>query len=360
MPPGPYKPVAIKMPAPLNDPSFDAFRKELAQVAEKKDRAALAKLVAQHFFWVPEEKDLADKSKPPIENLAKALSLDGADAFGWEALAAYAADGTTMPDPQRRGVICAPAEPEFDEKAADDLANMTHTDAADWAFPIRDGIEVRSEAKQDAPVVDKLGLYLVRVLADESPANAVMAAFLKVVTSSGKVGYVPVEAVLPIGGEQLCYVKEGGAGRSRASSVASPTNSATGRGGRLQPRESLDLTPAELRALRHRLRVRPRRRLLVSRAVLPPAHAGACIGAGLPLSDLPAGGSGDRPPPCSLEPRIARRSDERARPRRMPPSARICYNRRVEVYCVIRHRCARNLRRMGDGGRPNGALELNP
>ena len=96
MPPGPYKPVAIKMPAPLNDPSFDAFRKELAQVAEKKDRAALAKLVAPHFFWIPEEKDLADKSKPPIENLAKALSLNGADAFGWEALAAYAADATTM------------------------------------------------------------------------------------------------------------------------------------------------------------------------------------------------------------------------------------------------------------------------
>ena len=72
VPPGPYKPVAIKIPAPLNDPSFDAFRKELAQVAEKKDRAALAKLVAARFFWVPEEKDLADKSKPPIENLAKA------------------------------------------------------------------------------------------------------------------------------------------------------------------------------------------------------------------------------------------------------------------------------------------------
>ncbi|MEA2955195.1 MAG: hypothetical protein QOJ58_692, partial [Alphaproteobacteria bacterium] len=210
VPPGPYKPVAIKMPAALNDPSFDAFRKELAQVADKKDRAALAKLVAPHFFWIPEEKDLADKSKPAIDNIAKALSLNGADAFGWEALAAYAADGTTMPDPQRRGVICAPAEPEFDEKAADELANLTHTDAADWAFPIRNGIEVRSGAKQDAPVVDKLGLHLVRVLADESPANAVTAAFLKVVTPSGKVGYVPVEAVLPIGGEQLCYVKEGG------------------------------------------------------------------------------------------------------------------------------------------------------
>src|SRR4029077_6096632 len=129
---------------------------------------------------------------------------------GGEARAASAPHGPPLPERRRRGVICAPAEPEFDEKAADELANLTHTDAADWAFPIRNGIEVRSGAKQDAPVGDKLGPHLVRVLADDSPANAVTAAFLKVVTPSGKVGYVPVETVLQIGGEQLCYVKEGG------------------------------------------------------------------------------------------------------------------------------------------------------
>jgi hypothetical protein len=67
---------------------------------------------------------------------------------------------------------------------------------------------VRSTVKQDAPVVDKLGLYLVRVLADDSPANAVLATSAKVMTPSGKVGYVPIDAILPIGGEQLCYIKE--------------------------------------------------------------------------------------------------------------------------------------------------------
>ena len=208
---GPYKPVAITLPPALNDPSFDAFRKQLGQIAEKKDRAALARLVAAHFFWIPEDKDIADKRKSAIDNLVKALGLDGADGFGWEALAAYAAEATATPDPQRQGVFCAPAEPSFDEKAADELANTTHTDAADWAFPIRDGIEVRAAAKPDAAVVDKLGLYLVRVLADELPANAVMATFLKVMTPSGKVGYVPFDAILPIGGEQLCYVREAGA-----------------------------------------------------------------------------------------------------------------------------------------------------
>jgi hypothetical protein len=206
--PGPYKPVAITLPPALNDPSFGAFRQQLAEIAKKKDRAALARLVATNFFWVPDEKDIADKRKSPIDNLAKAISLDGTDAFGWEALTAYAAETTVMSDPQRKGVFCAPAEPIFDEKAADQLANATHTEASDWAFPTRDGIEVRAAAKQDAPVVDKLGLYLVRVLSDDSPANAVLATFLKVMTASGKVGYVPVDAVLPIGGEQLCYIKD--------------------------------------------------------------------------------------------------------------------------------------------------------
>jgi hypothetical protein len=206
---GPYKPVAITLPPAVNDPSFEAFRKQLAEIASKKDRAALARLVAANFFWVPEDKDIADKSKSPIDNLAIALSLDAADGFGWETLADYAAEATTMADPQRKGVFCAPTEPVFDERAAVELTNATHTDPADWAFPIRDGIEVRAAAKQDAAVVDKLGLYLVRVLPDDSPANAVLATFYKVLTAAGKAGYVPIDTVLPISGDQLCYLKDG-------------------------------------------------------------------------------------------------------------------------------------------------------
>ena len=205
---GPYKPVVITLPPAVNDPTFDTFRQRLGEIAQKKDRAALARLVAANFFWIPEDTDLADKRKSGIDNLSKALGLDGADAIGWDALAAYAAESSAMADPQRKGVFCAPAEPVFDEKAADELANATHTDAADWVFPLRDGVEVREAAKQDAPVVDKLGLYLVRVLGDDSPANAVYASFVKVMLPSGKTGYVAVETVLPIGGEQLCYIKD--------------------------------------------------------------------------------------------------------------------------------------------------------
>jgi hypothetical protein len=202
---GPYKPVPITLPQAMNDPSFDDFRKQLAEIARKKDRARLAPLVANIFFWVPEDADIADRKLPAIDNLVKALGLDDANEVGWDTLAAYATDSSTMAHPQLTGVFCTPAEAGFDDNAADELAKATQTDATDWVFPTRDGIEVRSAAKQNAPVVEKLGLYLVRVLPDDSP---VLTDFAKVLTPSGKVGFVPVESVVPVGGEQLCYVKD--------------------------------------------------------------------------------------------------------------------------------------------------------
>ena len=112
-----------------------------------------------------------------------------------------------MADPQHNGLVCSPGEASFDEVAADELVDATQTDATDWVFPIRDGVEVRSGDRQDAAVIETLGLYLVRVIPDDPPANAVLSV-IKVLTPSGKVGFVPLDSVLPIGGEQMCYVKE--------------------------------------------------------------------------------------------------------------------------------------------------------
>src|SRR6478736_4275828 len=96
---GPYKPVPVLLPETLTDPEFDAFRKQMAEIAQKKDRAALAGLVAASFFWVPEDTDIADKNASPIDNLTRALGLDGTDAVGWDALAAYALEAGAMADP---------------------------------------------------------------------------------------------------------------------------------------------------------------------------------------------------------------------------------------------------------------------
>jgi hypothetical protein len=207
----PYKPLTVTPPAPLNDATFQAFRQQLADVAAKKDRAELAKMiVAQGFFWL-QDKDVANKSKPGIDNLAKAVDLDAKDGSGWETLTGYAADPTGEELPDHKGVICAPADPTIDPKAFEALGKATQTDPSEWGYPLQDGVEVRSAAKPDASVVEKLGLYLIRVLPDSTPPQDPNApAFLHVALPDGKTGFVGADSIAPLGGDQMCYTKDGG------------------------------------------------------------------------------------------------------------------------------------------------------
>ncbi len=210
MPPvKPYQAVTVTPPGHYDDASFVAFRKQLADVIEHKDRAALAKLVvAQGFFWM-QDKDLADKRKSGIANLAMAIDLDAKDGSGWEALAGYASDPTGAQVPDRPGVICAPADPNIDPKAFEALVQATQTEPPEWAYPITDGVDMRSAPKPNAPVVEKLGLTLVRVLPDSAPPqDPNEPAFLHVAAPSGKAGFVLAESFAGLGGDQMCYAKD--------------------------------------------------------------------------------------------------------------------------------------------------------
>jgi len=206
-----YKPVAVSAPAQVSDPNFAAFRKSMADAAGHKDRAALAKLVAaKDFFWM-QDKDLADKQKSGIDNLAKAIDLDNKDGSGWEIVAAFAADPTGAEVPDQKGIICAPAGPNLDQKAVEELATTTQTDMGDWAYPSKDGIEVHASTQPNSPVVEKLGMFLVRVLPDTAPpSDANAPPLLHVALPSGKTGFVAADGLLPLGQDQMCYAKEGG------------------------------------------------------------------------------------------------------------------------------------------------------
>jgi hypothetical protein len=213
-PPAPVKPypaVAVTPPAPLNDPSFVAFRKQLLDAAQQKDRAALAKLViAQGFFWM-QDKDLADKRKSGIANLASAIALDAPDGAGWRVLAGFADEPSAEEAQQQKGLFCAPGDPAVDPKAIETLAKDTGTEPFEWAYPIKTGVEVHAAAKPNSPVVDKLGMTLVRVLPDsEQPANPNDPFLVHVATPSGKTGFVISQALSPLAGDQICYVKEAG------------------------------------------------------------------------------------------------------------------------------------------------------
>ena len=206
--PEPYKPVAVKVPQAINDPTLDAIRKQLGEVAQHKDRAALAKLVVgQGFFWIGEKGDRADKRKTGIDNLAAALGLKNKDGAGWDMLASFADDPTGAALPSRKDAVCAPADPAFDSKAFNDLVTSTKTDAGDWGYPVSADVEVRATPQANAPVIEKLGPVFVRIAAENASSAP---TFLRVVTPSGKTGFVSADSVAPIGNDQLCYVKEGG------------------------------------------------------------------------------------------------------------------------------------------------------
>jgi hypothetical protein len=204
----PYTPIAVKVAPPVSDPSFAPFRKQLGDIAAKKDRGALARLVvAKDFFWDTDAGDKADKKKSGLDNLGNALGgLSGPDAAGWETLESAAGETTLEPSSDKKDVMCAPAMPQFDEQAFEKIVQDTGSEPGEWGFPVAEGVEVRSAAAANAPAIERLATVLVRVLPDEAATQE--APFVRVATPTGKIGYVPLDAIAALASDQVCYLKD--------------------------------------------------------------------------------------------------------------------------------------------------------
>jgi hypothetical protein len=214
-PPQPYREIAVRLPQPASDASFATLLKQIAEIAMKKDRAALARLVVPtNFFWIGEvngrEGDKADKRKSGIDNLAAVLELDAKEGYGWDALAQPPAVPTYEPVPQRNGVVCSPARPVFDGQAAEQLDRAIGTGPFDWGAPIKAGIDVHAAADPNSPVTGKLGMYLVRVMPEQVPAGKPDQApgLMRVVLTNGRFGYVQPDSLVPLVFDQICYIKD--------------------------------------------------------------------------------------------------------------------------------------------------------
>jgi hypothetical protein len=209
----PYKAVAVTLPSPVRDATLEALRKELGEIAKRKDRAALAqRIVAREFFWERDFSGSYDAKKPGLDNLIAALTLDADDGSGWDALAAFVAEPSIGPLPGRPAIVCAPALPQFDEKARDQLIESTGTDGVEWNYPRAAGLQVRAGPQTNAAVIETLGLHLVRVLGFEDKdgdADPVRNAWARVAMPSGKTGFVAPNSLVSPYADRLCYAKEG-------------------------------------------------------------------------------------------------------------------------------------------------------
>jgi hypothetical protein len=54
-------------------------------------------------------------------------------------------------------------------------------------------------------------MHFIWVLEEDSSGASPDQPMLRVVAPSGKVGFVPIDAVTPLIHDQMCYVKQGGA-----------------------------------------------------------------------------------------------------------------------------------------------------
>ncbi len=207
----PYQPVAVTPPAPFNDASFVAFRKQLADIAAHKDRAALANLVvAQNFFWV-QDKDLADKNKSGIDNLAKAIALDAKDGSGWDTVAGSASEPSAMEIPQQKGVFCAPADPAIDQNAFQALANATGTEPS--GMGLSEQGRRRSACRRAAEFAggrESSAWFWSACCRTAAPPNPISRRSCMSRRRPARPAISTPQTLAPLGGDQMCYTKDAG------------------------------------------------------------------------------------------------------------------------------------------------------
>ncbi len=207
----PYKPVAVTVPGAVRDAGLDALRKEMGDIAKRKDRAALAGRVAREFFWERDFGGNFDPKKPAIDNLTAALGLDSDDGGGWESLGGFAVEPSVGPLPGRASAACAPAAPQFDEAARDQLIEESQSDGIEWSYPRTAGLQVRAAPQPNAAVIETLGLNFVHVLGFEGPqtdADPMRISWARIATPTGKTGFIAPNSLVSPYTDRLCFMKD--------------------------------------------------------------------------------------------------------------------------------------------------------
>jgi hypothetical protein len=219
----PYPEVKVEVSEAYKpDAAFADLRKALSDAVAKKDAAALFALVGPTFVWTMQGATVEqfDMGRDALHNFKVVFGFrpQGKDTDGgvengpyWDALAAFASDGTYYEE--SGNLVCGPIGATVVDDQVFDVARgkiETGDEAADWYFTLAD-TPVAKAPGDSGPPVGKVGKIALPVLASHPRSvegkPPVTPTHLEILMPNGKSGWIPLAAARPLAAERLCYAK---------------------------------------------------------------------------------------------------------------------------------------------------------
>jgi len=200
------------------DAAFTKMQKALADAIAKKDAQRLFALVGPTFVWRVggDLSDQFDFGSEPVQNFKVVFGfrefgkhVDGGVADGpfWNILEAFVADNSY--DIISDTLVCGPSIATLDDPDAFDAAKekIGADDTTEWYVIFDDNTKVSATPTGAGAPVGTIGPAALPVLAYYPAArdSGPPPTHLKVLLPSGKSGWIPVSAAMPLATDRLCY-----------------------------------------------------------------------------------------------------------------------------------------------------------
>jgi hypothetical protein len=216
----PYPAVKVKLAEAYSpDAAFQKMQISFAQASAAKDAQALLSLVGPTFLWMSrgELNDQFDFGRGPLDNFAAvfgfAESGNGAGSAAangplWDVLTAFAGDRSfyTATDT----LVCGPTSATIvDDDNFNSAKKKISADASvEWYFTSADTIATSTPTDAGSPVghVSQIALPVLSLFPQAKDGQLKPpVTHLQVLLPSGKSGWIPISAALPLVTDRLCY-----------------------------------------------------------------------------------------------------------------------------------------------------------
>jgi hypothetical protein len=196
------------------DVAFAKMQKSFADAVAKKDAQALFSLVGPMFVWMSqgELSSQFDLGRDALHNFKVVFGFRefGKDADGpnWKALTAFAADKFFYAATDT--LVCGPIGATVVDDGIFDTAKQTigADDLVEWYFTVAETAATATPTDAGSPVgrVRQLALPVMNVYPPRPAGQSgPPATHLQVLLPSGKSGWIPISAAVPLVTDRLCY-----------------------------------------------------------------------------------------------------------------------------------------------------------